>query len=329
MSRKKGDAFSEAVVGLFMVSVLALLGYFTIVISGVDVLSGRGRVPVRVAFEQVGGLKAHDSVMYRGTKVGTVDDIIVTSSNLVVVAEIDAGVVLRRTCRVTVCNLSMLGGNYLLLEEGEGEIVDASRMILAGETPSDWMRDVSKIAKNLNALVSMPELSSMVTNLEAASASARVIAGRIERGEGTVGRLLGPDDALYDDVRAAVTNANRLIANLDATAVKLRSGEGTIGKLLADDKIHRDLEEAIASFKSTCRSFDGGKVVESADRLLGNLNVVAERLRNGEGTVGKLIKDDRMYREVEGLVRDIRQMVDNYRDTTPISTFSSLATGAL
>jgi hypothetical protein len=36
-----------------------------------------------------------------------------------------------------------------------------------------------------------------------------------------------------------------------------------------------------------------------------------------------------MYREVEGLVRDIRQMVDNYRDTTPISTFSSLATGAL
>ena len=144
-----------------------------------------------------------------------------------------------------------------------------------------------------------------------------------------MGRLLGPDDALYNDVHAAVTNANRLIANLDATAVKLRNGEGTVGRLLADDKIHRDLEEAIASFKSTCQSFDGRKVVESADRLLGNLNVVAERLRNGEGTVGRLIKDDRMYREVEGLVRDIRQMVDNYRDTTPISTFSSLATGAL
>ena len=329
MSRKKGDAFSEAVVGLFMVSVLALLVYFTIVISGVDVLSGRGRVPISVVFEQVGGLKAHDSVMYRGTKVGTVDDIIVTPSNLVVVAEIDAGVVLRRTCRAAVCNLSMLGGNYLLLEEGEGEALDVTRTALAGETPSDWMRDVSKIAKNLNALVSMPELSSMVTNLEAASASARVIASRIERGEGTVGRLLGPDDALYNDVHAAVTNANRLIANLDATAMKLRNGEGTVGRLLADDKIHRDLEEAIASFKSTCQSFDGRKVVESADRLLGNLNVVAERLRNGEGTVGRLIKDDRMYREVEGLVRDIRQMVDNYRDTTPISTFSSLATGAL
>ena len=35
-----------------------------------------------------------------------------------------------------------------------------------------------------------------------------------------------------------------------------------------------------------------------------------------------------LYDEVNGLVRDIRQVIDNYRDTTPISTFSSLALGA-
>ena len=35
------------------------------------------------------------------------------------------------------------------------------------------------------------------------------------------------------------------------------------------------------------------------------------------------------YRVIKGLVQDVRQTVDNYRDTTPISTFSSLATGAL
>ncbi|MBQ6329998.1 MAG: hypothetical protein IJI35_13350, partial [Kiritimatiellae bacterium] len=61
---------------------------------------------------------------------------------------------------------------------------------------------------------------------------------------------------------------------------------------------------------------------------LDNLNVVAKRLRDGEGTLGRLTADDTLYKEVDGLVRDIRQVIDNYRDTTPISTFTSLATGA-
>ena len=329
MSAKKKDLFSEAVVGLFMIVVLALLAYFTIVISGVDLFSGRGRVSVTVAFDHVGGLKAHDNVMYRGTKVGTVDRITVTPSNLIVTAEIDAGVVLRENCRASVCNLSLLGGNYLLLEEGDGRVIDAGAVTLAGETPSDWMRDVSRIAKNLDALVSMPQLPSMVTNLEAMSVSAKNVAARIDRGEGVVGKLLGPDETLYHDFHTVVTNANRLLVNLDASAVRLRDGEGTVGRLLADDKLYRDLEESVASFKTTCESFNGKKVMESADRLLGNLNIVAERLRNGEGTIGKLIKDESMYREVEGLIKDVRQVIDNYRDTTPISTFTSLATGAL
>ena len=38
--KRKSEAFTQALVGLFMVTVLLLLGYFTIVISGVDVLGG-------------------------------------------------------------------------------------------------------------------------------------------------------------------------------------------------------------------------------------------------------------------------------------------------
>ena len=57
MSSKRKDTFSEVIVGLFMLAVLALLVYFTIVISGVDVLQGRRKVEATVAFKDVGGLK--------------------------------------------------------------------------------------------------------------------------------------------------------------------------------------------------------------------------------------------------------------------------------
>ena len=38
---------------------------------------------------------------------------------------------------------------------------------------------------------------------------------------------------------------------------------------------------------------------------------------------------EEMYDEVNGLIKDVRQIVDNYRDTTPISTFGSLIMGGL
>ena len=358
MSAKKSDAFSEAIVGLFMMAVLSLLVYFTIVISGVDVLQGRKKVEVSVVFSDVGGLKDHDSVMYRGTKVGAVDRIDLTPTNLVAVIEIDNDVVLRETCRIAVCNLSMLGGNYLLLEEGSGEPLPLETTLFQGETPTDWMRDVARIAKNINDFTSGGELKSIVTNFEAASVKLRVIADRVERGEGTVGKLLSSDDTVYNDLQSVMADAKDIaarlrsgegtlgrllssdtklyddlsatIADASAIAASLRRGEGLAGRLLKDDDpIYANLDAAIASFKRACDSMDAKATFDSANELLANLNATAERMKNGEGTIGKLLADDELYKEVQGLTKDVRQVLDNFRDTTPISTFGSLIMGGL
>lgn len=330
-SGRKNDAFSEAVVGLFMVAILALLAYFTIIISGVDVLKGRERTRAEISFDSVGGLREQDSVMYRGTKVGAVEEILVEPDELRVIVEIDRSVVLREGYRIEVCSLSMLGGNYLVLEEGEGKIVDIASAKLRGETPSDWMRDVANIARNLKELTGRAELESIITNIDAVSSAVRGIAERLERGEGTLGRLLSSDTQLYDELHETLDNVKEITGRVER-------GEGTVGRLLSsDDTLYAGLEEAVAAFKSACASFDMGDEVRggvtnltsSALALLGNLNEVAERLKNGEGTLGRLTKDSALLDEVEGLVKDIRQVVDNYRDTTPISTFGSLIMGGL
>ena len=330
MSKRKNDAFSEAVVGLFMVAVFALLVYFTIVISGVDVLKGREKVFANVTFSAVGGLKSHDSVMYRGTKVGAVEDIEITASNLVVRVEIDRSVVLREGYRIAVCNLSMLGGNFLLLEEGEGAVIDVTAAPLRGETPSDWMQDVATIAKNLNELTSRVELKTIITNLEATSAVAKRLVDRLDRGEGTLGKLLSADDTLYADAR-------RTVANAAAISDRLHQGEGTVGRLLVDEALYANLTNAVAAFQQSCESLrlpgdfgaQVGELTVGANRLIDNLNTVVERLKQGEGTLGKLAAESALYDETEALIRDVRQIIDNYRDTTPISTFGSLIMGGL
>ena len=357
MSSNRKDSFAEVVVGLFMLAVFALLAYFTVIVSGVDVLGSRRMVSVDVAFEDVGGLKEHDSVMYRGTKVGSVERITLGEKLLTVRIAIDRNVILRQGYRIAVCNLSMLGGNYLVLEEGAGDVLDLEAHPFVGEKPSDWMRDISSIARSINAITSGGEIRTIVTNLVQASETVRAVTERIERGEGTLGRLLSPDSLLYDGLEASATNIAAISRNL-------RDGRGTLGKLLSDESIHDDLRKTLASaseiarrlessegfvgkllskddpfygefsaavtaFRKASESFDAKAVMASATNLLENLNVVAARLSSSEGTLGKLISDKALYDEVSGLTKDVRQVIDNYRDTTPITTFGSLITGGL
>ena len=390
MSKKNSDVFSEVIVGIFMVAVIALLGYFTIIISGVDVMFGRKRATATIAFKDVGGLKERDNVVYRGMKVGTVDRIILGQSNILVEASVDDDVVLRKSCRVSVSALSLLGGNYLLLEEGTGEPQPLTTTVFHGEPPVDWMRDLGTIARNLSDLTSDGSVRSIVTNFEATAANLNTIVSRVQRGEGTVGKLLSSDDTVYNDISNAVASAKTAAAdisaiasrvergdgtlgklrstndvihadlrdalasartaldavksaatNINAIAARLERGEGTMGKLLSsDDAVYADLKASLANIRKVTDDLKAGeglagrlvydkKLGADASELLENLNGVSSRLAKGSGTLGKLMTDQELYNELNALIKDVRQIVDNYRDTTPVSTFGSLIMGGL
>jgi phospholipid/cholesterol/gamma-HCH transport system substrate-binding protein len=270
-------------------------------------------------------------------------------------AQIDANVVLREKYRISVASFSLLGGNYLLLEEGVGEQLPLEQTVFRGEPPMDWMRDLGRIANSVSEITSRGELRDIVTNVQAAVARINVVVSRIERGEGTVGKLLSSDDSVYQDIKETVATAKTAVVSVNDTftsakeiVARVERGEGTVGKLLSsDDTVYRDLKGSLENIRSvTDRIKDGngllmklaedGKLAEDASALVERLSTasadlaaVASRLQKGEGTLGKLSADSKLYDEVTALVKDIRQVVDNYRDTTPISSFGSLIGGAL
>ena len=299
MSRKNRDVFSEIIVGIFMVAVLALLAYFTIVISGVDLLMGRAKTTATFEFRDVGGLKERDSVMYRGMKVGAVERIELGASNITVRVKVDSDVLMRETGKASVSALSLLGGNYLLLEEGTGKPVKLEEAVFHGEPPVDWMRDLGEIARNLNDLTSQGNLKNIVTNFEETAKNLNKIVARVERGEGTVGKLLSADNTLYGDltntvVRARQTfdSAKTTFDNAAAISARLEKGEGTLGKLLSkDEAAYGDITNAVASIKET----------------FAHAATVAERLEKGEGTLGRLLaKDDALWGDLTNTVANIR-----------------------
>lgn len=388
--KKNSDVFSEVVVGVFMVAVLALLVYFTVVISGVDVLFGREKALARIAFTDVGGLKERDNVVYRGMKVGIVEKIELAPTNVMVTVLVDRDVVLRETCQASVSALSLLGGNYLLLEEGAGAVQPLATTVFRGDPPIDWVRDLGRIAGSLNEVLNDGSFRSIVSNFEATAENVNKIVARVERGEGTAGRLLSRDDTVYQDLREAVAGAKRAVgdaektfdgarktfdhaaavaerldrgegtlgrllskddavyadlkqtlANAAAISARIERGEGTLGRLTAkDDALWGDLTNAVANVRAATaklksgegllgRAFNDAALADDAAKLVANLRTVSERLEKGEGTLGRLMTERELYDEVNAAIKDVRQIIDNYRDTTPITTFGALATGAL
>ena len=301
MSRKNSDVFAEVIVGIFMVAVLALLAYFTIVISGVDLLLGRAKTSATFVFRDVGGLKERDSVMYRGMKVGAVERIELGASNITVRVKVDSDVVLRETGQASVSALSLLGGNYLLLEEGTGEVKPLGTTVFHGEPPVDWMRDIGEIARNLSDLTSEGSLKNIVTNFEETAKNLNLIIARVERGDGTVGKLLSSDTELYNDLTNTVASARQTFDNAAAISTRLEKGEGTLGKLLSrDEAAYGDLTNAVASIKET----------------FAHAASVAERIEKGEGTLGRLLaKDDSLWGDLTNTVANIRAASEKLKNS--------------
>ena len=376
MSKKRSDVFAETIVGIFMAAVLALLVYFTIVISGVDILVGHTKVPMKVEFTDVGGLKDRDSVMYRGMKVGVIDHIDLSKTNVVMTVRVTSDVTLREGYRISVASLSLLGGNYLLLEEGTGQPLPLETTLFRGEPPTDWMRDLGRIASSVGDLMSDGGIKSIVTNIESVAAKLNVVATRIERGEGTVGKLLSSDETVYNDLKDTISSAKAVagrlergegtvgkflssdetvyndikdtVASAKAVAGRLERGEGTVGKLVSsDDTVYQDLKASLGNLREVTERLKDGKgllgrltqdeklsadasaMIEKLAAASTDLATVASRLEKGEGTLGKLSADSKLYDEVPALLKAVRQLIDTYRDTTPISTFGSLIGGAL
>jgi phospholipid/cholesterol/gamma-HCH transport system substrate-binding protein len=85
-----------------------------------------------------------------------------------------------------------------------------------------------------------------MTNINEGMNDLKQIAGKVNRGEGTMGKLVN-DDALYAEFRDASKNIKEI-------SQKINDGQGTLGKLVNEDKLYRD---ATATLKKTEKAVEG------------------------------------------------------------------------
>ena len=324
----KKQIFIESAVGLFSFSVIAALFLLTVVLSQ-DALF-RSERPLEVLFENAKGLRVGDVVSARGVTVGKVKNIELQADGVLVRVLLTMPVHLREDYRIEVLATSVLGGRYLNIHEGSADVALLGDPLppLRGSPSPDLISSATATVEDIRNALNAGALDDFKVTMS----SIRQIAARLAAGEGTLGKLIN-DDAVYADVR-------RIAANLGDVSDKLAQGEGTLGKLVNDGQLYADAQAVAANLKDVSGRLAQGEGTlgqllsadgqASADlgATLAAFRKISESIARGEGSLGKLLADDELYLQFDALLREGRATVDDMRETSPVTTFTSIFFGA-
>jgi phospholipid/cholesterol/gamma-HCH transport system substrate-binding protein len=316
MSREVRVGLFLAIAFLILISLFELLGKETIFARTVE---------YRTSFKSIPGLKVGDPVRLAGVDVGTVRDIRVIGARVEVTLRVKPGTPVKTDSMATIKLTSLLGTNFVDLTFGSpaAQIAPPGSLLQSSEPPdlntllarlNDAAGDIQNLARQVNEGLgkSIEPISSTFQTMDK-------IAKKIEKGEGTLGRLIA-DDALYREIRG-------MAGNLNQVSQQIAKGQGTLGKLVSDEQLYRDIRGLTADLRGTAASMNRimkdidsgkgslGKLVRDeafyteAREALSGLRTVSQRLSEGEGTLGKLVKDDALYNDMKGAVASLNSIM--------------------
>jgi phospholipid/cholesterol/gamma-HCH transport system substrate-binding protein len=59
--------------------------------------------------------------------------------------------------------------------------------------------------------------------------------------------------------------------------------------------------------------------MEEAKQTLANLNKVSQQIEKGEGTIGKLVKDETLYDDTKKAIKSVQKAADGIGEATPVT----------
>ncbi|MBU4200037.1 MAG: MCE family protein [Verrucomicrobia bacterium] len=288
---KARELTMEVVVGSFMFAALLSLCFFTILLSRENFF--KTTYPFEVVFEDVMGLRDGDNVVIRGMMVGKVKELALKEDGVHIQSALLRPVTLKQDYKIEIIATSVLGGRYLQIDEGKAAEVLPPEVVVRGLKPNDLIAIASAVVadlKNITMKINSREgtLGKLINddalyndardivaevktsikerhllkNIETVAANLGDISEKINKGQGTIGKLVN-DDGLYTDTRRIVgdirsamedrgllDNLEGSVANLNAVSEKINSGAGTLGKLVNDDDLYQQAKKTMIEVRA-------------------------------------------------------------------------------
>ncbi len=274
--RRTGDIrWGGLKLGIVAVLALALLIWASLMGGGSSVL--KPRFTVKTWFSTLSGLVEGSPVWINGVEVGQVSGIsleqLVAERKIVVSMGINRKYwhLLRQDSRARLGTVGLLGDKYVEIIAGTTTSPELKPGdIILGERPTDLAA----------AFSSTPEL---LKNADRLLIRLTAIADQIDAGRGSIGKLFR-DDRFYVESRDAMARIKELSGNLNETQKK-------VGDRLSS--LATNLDSLASTVNSTTAKMDS----------------FFTRVEKGKGSLGLLSSDDKLYREAQQTLSEMKRLL--------------------
>ena len=270
---------TAAKVGAFFLVVLAIVALFIWKIEDLRVGRGPSR-HVTVQFKDVAGLNEKTAVRVAGVRV---------EGKALVDIDLDRDVALRQGASASIESLGLLGEKYVELVPGPfGAQPLPDNAVIVGGIPVSF-DEITKLARDIGT-----DVKEITQSLKESIGGP----GGEERLENIVENMR----AISEQVRAMV-EANR--GGVDATVANFREFSLAMRELV--EKVDQlvvanqgNVNEGLSNIREI-----SGKLDTTAD----NLNQITGRIKEGEGTVGKLVQSDETHKNLNDALVAVKEGV--------------------
>jgi phospholipid/cholesterol/gamma-HCH transport system substrate-binding protein len=288
----------EVKIGIYAVVIIIGMYWLFNFLKGKDIFNTH--TTYYVHYERVDGLSASSPVFLKGLKVGTISDIAYEEDK----QQFQVSLQIKKTYHIPdnsvaeIFSTGLMSGNGVRIVIGDSPVVAASGSSLAASIEPDIissllpLKDQAELLLgNLNATITA--VNNILTeesqkNLETSINSLRKSLQHIEQITGTLGAKDG--------------HLNNTLENLDAFSSALRDNNENINAIAGN----------LSQFTDTLRRVD---IKTTIDRL----NVLLAQAGDTSGTVGQLLQNDELYRNLsatlnslDALIKDLQKNPKKY-----------------
>jgi len=296
-----------------LVLVMAAITYKVVKLTADNTSSGKGYM-VFARFRDASGLYSKSRVQTAGIPIGQIEERTLDPDRPVarVTIRVNPGIKIYRNAVVAKKSASLLGEYFLEIDPGSSEgIVDGHKVSVPLLKEGDEIVDVREptavgdIMNDIGTL--MPILRDILTDVR------RLTSGPVANIAENLNKMIETNSVVLE----------RLMLRVDRIAADVESVTGREKEdLVASIKNVREITESIKAFVGTTQgevTQTGTSMRESLDKVQGtlasldhtlkNMEKVSDRVERGDGTVGRLINDDTIARNIEDITEDAGTLV--------------------
>ena len=262
-------------------------------LKGQNLLDSGSRT-FKVEYARIGGLSKSSTVTINGLKVGKVDNIEFDTSvekrgHLLVTFIIDNDFEFSKRSIVKIYSPNPLSGsNLAIIPNYEGDMA-MSGDLLQGEMEESLF---TSIGERLNPL--QQKIESVIVRTDS---------------------LFGGLNKVLND--NTISGINTSIANLSATIIDIRKTIEAVNSMVSDNQENlkitientRNITANFSKVSENINAVDFKKIIDKADEAVGNFNEMSKKINAGEGTLGQLLNDKRMYDNLEAATGELEQLL--------------------